>query len=295
MNNDFDFSWDNLSKNLEANLTNNNNKKWEADKRFWKLAKNEDGTGVAIIRLMPYSLKASPFIKMFHYGLKKVVPGTAKPMWLIANSAETIGAPCPIKEHYMKLTAEGTTEASAEAKLFKRQTKFITNIMVIKDPSNPDNEGKVFLWEFGTKMKDRIEAWLKPTKEDIDLGEEPKELYNPMNGFSIKLKITQKPGEIPSYDSTSLQDKPTSIFTDRDEAIKFIEEKTHKLTEFQQPEYFDSYEVLQGRLNKFIGGIVTPSKVSNTTPDVKDNFDEPTKETKKVESVDDSEDWLNDL
>lgn len=295
MNNDFDFSWDKLSENLQSNMNSGAFKKFEADKRFWKLSKNEDGNGAAVIRLLP-DKDNKPFIKMLHYGMNKINPQSGKKMWFIANSPESIGAPCPIKEHYMSLMAEGTTEASEEAKKFKRQTKFIANIMVVKDPSNPSSEGEIFLWEFGTKMKDRIMSWLQPSQEELSMGEEAKALYNPVEGFSIKLKI-QKQGDFFTYDGTSLMGSTSSVFNSVEEAKKAINTKTHALSEFLQPEYYDEYTILKDRLNKFIGGSTTPSKVANTTPNIKDDTDEPEKSIKVVESidVDDSEDWLDQL
>jgi len=207
---EFDFSWDNLQTNLQANV-GGNNKKWEKDTRFWKLAKNEDGNGAAVIRLLP-DKDGKPFVKMFHYGIKKYNPSNPKkPLWFIANSPETIGAPCPVKEHYIALTAEGTEEADKESKNFKRQTKFIANILIEKDPANPENNGKVFLFEFGTKVKDKILAWLNPSEEELAMEIEPKALYNPVSGNSIKLKIKPQ-GDFFTYDGSEVMPTVTSLF-----------------------------------------------------------------------------------
>lgn len=299
-----DFSWDELSKNLQANAQAPAFKKFEADKRFWKLAKNEDGSGAAVIRLMYDRVgKPVPFVKIFHYGMKKFIPGSPKPIWFIANSPESIGAPCPVQEHYMALKAEGTDEALKESENFKRQTKFYANIMVVKDPSNPENEGKMFLWEFGTKMKDRIVSWLKPTQEELDMGEEAKDLYNPMNGYSIKLKI-KKQGDFFSYDETSLMPSPTAVFESKEDAVDFIGKNAYKLDEFLQPEAYDSYETLKGRLNKFLNNGKSDEAISETRatakakPAVIDDmdFDEPAVKAKPTAvEVEDDEAWLDNL
>lgn len=249
---DFNFSWDDLSKNLQANM-NGNTKQWEKDTRFWKLSKNEDGDGAALIRLLP-DKDGKPMIKMFHYGIKKYNPSNPKkPLWFITNSPESIGAPCPVKDHYLTLTGEGTTEASEEAKKFKRQTKFVANIMVVKDPANPDNDGKVFLWEFGTKMKDKILAWLNPSDEEKAMGEVGKALYNPIEGNNIKLKI-KKQGEFFTYDGTEVAGNTSALFESKDEAVKAIETNTYPLSEFLQPEFYEDYNVIKERFSKFLSG-----------------------------------------
>jgi hypothetical protein len=307
MNNDmnFDFSWDDLSKNLQANA--GANKTFEKDTRYWTLAKDESGSGAALIRFLP-DVERKPFVKIFHYGIKKYNPtNPTKPLWFIADSPETINAPCPVKEHYLALMAEGTTEAAEEAKKFKRQTKFITNIMVMKDPANPANEGKTFLFSFGTKMKDKILALMNPSPEEKAMGEEAKQLFNPINGFDFKLKI-KKQGEFSTYDGSEVVSKPTALFETGEEASKFIAENTYALKEFLEPEHYGSYAELKERFDKFNGKQTATTTASAPKAKVEDkatidDFDNEVVSTVSKSTVSasasdasgDDESWLDDL
>lgn len=295
MNNDFnfDFSWDNLSANLQNNI---NAKKYEKDTRFWKLSKDESGNGTALIRLLT-DATGTPMVKLFHYSIKKYNPGNPKAIWFIANSPESVNLPCPVKEHYQHLMAEGTTEATKDAGNFKRQTKFVANIMVVKDPANPDNDGKVFLWEFGTKMKDKIMGWLNPSDEEKAMGEEAKALFNPLDGNNIKLKIKRQ-GEFFTYDSTEVSPSKTALFSSKDEAVEFITTKTYKLNEFLEPEFYEDYVTLKERFSKFLGvktdTTTAPVSVAKAEPIIDTGLDAtPAKSTPAVDTEDDA--WLDEL
>ena len=123
------------------------------------------------------------------------------------------------------------------------------NIKVIKDPSNPQNEGKIFLWEFGTKLKDKFMAALQPSDSEIAMGEEPKQLFNPLTGCNIKLKIAKVAGFL-NYDATEIM-APSSIYTDGEEAKNDIINNAFKLEEFMKPEAFETYEELKTKM-KFV-------------------------------------------
>ena len=244
---DFDFNSLNMPQQLEK-------KTYEKDTRFWKISKNDDGRGVAIIRLLPDANKV-PFVRLYGYSLKgKYNPTTKKNAWYIANSPASINLPDPVAERYAQLMAEGTKEAETEAKTLKRNTKFYSNILVVNDPGNPENNGKVFLWEFGTKMKDKLMAWMNPSEEELALGEKKRALFNPISGNNIKLKIAPQ-GEWSSYDGSEVLSDITSIKEGitKEEAVNFIMTKTYDLNEFLSPAYYETYEELTKKLATFLG------------------------------------------
>jgi hypothetical protein len=180
-------SWETLQNNLPAG-TIQEKKSFGPDERFWKLARNEKDTGTAIIRLI-LDKDNMPFVKMFSHSIKKYDPALGKDRYYIEDSPSSIGQPCPASEKWQELMKIGTPEAKKEAELLKRKVKFITNIYVVKDPLNPQNEGKVFLWEFGYKLNDKFLGAMSPSKEDIELGTKPKELYDPIEGIVLCLKL----------------------------------------------------------------------------------------------------------
>lgn len=296
------FDWENLEKKLNFSVSS---KTYEKDTRFWKMSRDENDNGMAIIRLLP-DPKTTPFIKMFHYTLKRFDPVSKKTQWYIENSPETIGLPDPVKEHFNALIQEGTKEASDESKNFKRQTKFITNILVVKDPANPENDGKVFLWEFGTKLKDKFFSWMKPSEEELMLGTSPKPLYNPLSSYNIKLKAHKGSNGFVSYENSEIfGDAPTSVSkTVKDEAsaIKYLQDNCYDLSDFLDPSYYKSYDELKSKFDNYLKGV----KRTN-------NYDKPnsSKQSEDYESITgikasqptsssqassaDEDDWLQDL
>lgn len=305
------FDFDNLAANLQSNIKLETGNKYEADNRFWRLSKDESGKGVAVIRLIP-DKNLVTMVKMFGYSCSKqhpTIPG--KKQWLIANSPDSIGLPCPIKEHYLALMAEGTDEAKNEAKNFSRKTKFIANIMVVKDPANKENEGKIFLFEFGVKILDKINAWVKPSQAELDMDQVPMNVWDPINGHNITLKIKKNQFSF-DYDDTSIVPTPSSVdkkVVDEETALKFIKAKTYELNEFLQPEYYESYETIKGKLDRYLGTSSTPKPAAKPANKVvEDDLDdimedeapkakiEPKKTVAKVLEEDDSDDsWLDDL
>ena len=239
--------WGSLEKNLGANVTSGGKKNYDDD-RFWKLSRDENDNGGAIIRLLP-DPTGTPFIQRYNHAFQSFDNVNKKKRWYINISPETIGEPCPASELWSALYNIGTEEGKKEAKKFSRKIKFMANIKVIKDPSNPQNEGKIFLWEFGTKLKDKFMAALQPSDSEIAMGEEPKQLFNPLTGCNVKLKISKVAGFL-NYDATEIM-TPSSVYTDGEEAKTDIIDNAFKLEEFMKPEAFETYEELKTKM-KFV-------------------------------------------
>lgn len=317
MNNDFDLMSGFGSNELLEKAPKPTSSKFEADKRFWKLSKDDSGRGSAIIRLITDKNKL-PYVRVFHYSAKKSIKqgDKTKEVWLIADSPATINLPDPIQEHYFDLKNNGEDKA---AEFYKRKVKYIANIMVIKDPANPENNGKVFLFEFGQKLLTKFTNWMQPSETEIELGEKPKELFNPLNGNDIKLSICKLESGFYDYGETSIMPAPTRLnnLPDSKEGIEQIKDilvnKTYDLTEFQKPEHFQSYEELKKKLdyfnnpfkvpqtgNKVLASVSSDIPFDTTkaehTPEVETPKSEPalkSESTPKVENSDDN--WLENL
>ena len=50
----------------------------------------------------------------------------------------------------------GVESNKDQARKQKRRLGFTSNIYVLKDPANPQNEGKVFLYKYGKKIFDKL-------------------------------------------------------------------------------------------------------------------------------------------
>lgn len=259
MNDAFNFDFASLQQQLQPGALTEK-KEYGPDERFWKLSRNDDDTGTAVIRLL-VDKNRLPFVKVFHHQFSVYDPSKQKKRWFIEDSPQTIGLPCPVSERWQELFNEGTTESKEKAKLFSRKIKYITNIKVINDPSNPANNGKVFLWEFGTKLLDKFLATMNPNEDDKKLGIKPVELYSPMGGANIMIKIKKSAGFFNYDDSLILP--PSAEWNSLEEAIAEIDDKTYELKEFLDPKNFKTYDELKGKMEYVLTGV--SKKDNNTT------------------------------
>ena len=165
----------------------------EKDDRFWSLSRDKAGNGSAVIRILPpVNGDDLPWVKNFSYAFQG-----PSGRWYINESPTSIGLADPVAEINSEAYASKDESRIEEAKKRKRRNQFIANILVIKDPANPDNEGKVFLWKFGKKILDMIMSKAKPEFED----EDPVFVWDIDEGCNFKLRIKNVAG-YPNYDSS---------------------------------------------------------------------------------------------
>lgn len=213
------------------------------DDRFYKLKRDENGNGAAIIRFLP-----DPNMKLMQQIFRINVNNQkgAERRWVSELSPQNINQPDPFHKAWADLWQAGKKE---EARMFARQTRFYTNILVIKDPANPANEGKVFLLDLSQSLKLMLENAMFPSEADRALGAEPKALFNPLQGHNFKLVSSKAATGFITYEKSSVVDAVTSVFDSKEEAVAFIKENCYPLDDFLKPEAYKSYEELQEKLN----------------------------------------------
>jgi probable phage ssDNA binding protein len=213
------------------------------DDRFYKLKRDENGNGAAIIRFLP-----DPNMKLLQqlYRINCNGQKGAERRWVSELSPQNINQPDPFHKMWADLWQAGKKE---EARQFARQTRFYTNILVIKDPAEPANEGKVFLLDLSQSLKLMLENAMFPSDADRALGAEPKALFNPLQGHNFKLVSSKAATGFITYEKSSVVDAITSVFDSKEEAVTFIKENCYPLDDFLKPEAYKSYEELQEKLN----------------------------------------------
>lgn len=212
------------------------------DDRFYKLKRDENGNGAAIIRFLP-----DPNMKLLQqlYRINCNGQKGAERRWVSELSPQNINQPDPFHKMWADLWQQGKKE---EARQFARQTRFYTNILVIKDPAEPANEGKVFLLDLSQSLKLMLENAMFPSDADRALGAEPKALFNPLQGHNFKLVSSKAATGFITYEKSSVVDAVTSVFDSKEEAVTFIKENCYPLDDFLKPEAYKSYEELQAKL-----------------------------------------------
>ena len=211
------------------------------DERFWKPEVDKAGNGYAVIRFLPESEGEDvPFVRKWDHGFQG--PGG----WYIEDSLTTLGQKDPVSEYNSMLWNSGIESNKDKARKQKRRLSFISNIYVVKDPSNPDNEGKVFLYKYGKKIFDKLNEAMNPQFED----ESPVNPFDLWEGADFKLKIRNVEG-FRNYDKSEL-DNSAPLFDD-DEQLESVWKSQHSLQEFVNPTNFKTYEELQTKLNRVLG------------------------------------------
>jgi hypothetical protein len=237
------YNWDSLKKNLQQGV--GEQKSDFTDPREWKLQRDENDNGTAIIRLLPGKGGTTPsIVRIYEHSFRFFNKATNKYRWYIEPSPASIkDLPCPVSEVYYELGDIGTEEAKKLQKSISRSVKFISNILVVKDPANPENDGKIFYWKYGVKLFEKFQNALEPTETQLKAGKKPIELFDPEEGANIVLDIARA-GQFLNYDGTTIE-TPSRAFDTDEEMDEAVLEKCHDLTEFISPEHFKPYSELK--------------------------------------------------
>ena len=243
-------------------LSNNNGDK-DADNRFWNITKDKTGNGMAVIRFLPAPPNEDlPFVKLYKHGFQG--PGG----WYLENCPTTIGRDdCPCCKHNSALWNTGLKENQETVRKQKRGLSFFSNIYVVKDPGNPENEAKVFLFRYGKKIFDKLNDLMHPQFAD----EEERNPFDLWEGANFRLKIRQVEN-FANYDKSEF-DAAGPLFDD-DEKLEAIWKQEHSLVALVDPKEFKSANDLQKRLEKALGlgGSTAKSKTvdEDDEPEVKE-------------------------
>lgn len=281
-------SLDKLTKALAQTSTK---KGFERDERYWQPEVDKAGNGYAIIRFLQEAQvdgeDALPWVLLWTHGFQ------GPNGWYIENSLTTLGQKDPVSVYNSQLWDTGIESNKTKARDQKRKLNYISNILVVKDPAHPENEGKVFLYSYGKKIHDKIRQKIDPTEEEVSaaalegitLEKEP--VLDFWKGKNFKLKIRKVEG-YRNYDKSEFDGEETPVGKN-DKEIEAIYNKAHSLKAEVAPNKFKAYADLEARLNKVLGldGAPPASKSTVKSTPVDDDqgtpFDaDPPKEEKQA-------------
>jgi len=263
-------SLSNELEKLNSNATGNSNQ----DDRFWKLSVDKAQNGHAVIRFLPApSGETVPWARIWSHGFQG--PGG----WYIENSLTTIGQKDPVSEYNSKLWNSGIEADKETARKQKRKLQYVSNIFVVSDPSNPENEGKVFLFRYGKKIFDMINDKMNPEFDD----ETPVNPFDLWSGCNFRLRARQVAG-FRNYDKSEF-DSSSALLED-DSELERIWNTEYSLEALIAPDQFKSYEELKARFEMVIGS-------SDSYGTAADSFDEPVANYEESASLDDDDDSLD--
>jgi hypothetical protein len=278
-------SLEKLTRAMEATSTGGGTLKKEDD-RFWVPEVDKSGNGYAVIRFLDTPAADGddglPWVQIWSHGFQG--PGG----WYIENSLTTLGQKDPVSEYNTQLWNSGIEANKEIARKQKRKLTYYANILVVSDPKRPENEGKVFLYKFGKKVFEKINAKINPEFED----EKPMNPFDFWKGANFKLKIRNYEG-YRNYDKSEF-DVQSTLFEGDDKQIEKIWKSAHSLKEFVKAENFKSYDELKDKLNRVLGAGGAAARTAPKVQEEETSWEEPKaakpRKTAEAVSVDEDDD-----
>jgi hypothetical protein len=259
-------SLDKLTKALQQTQSKN-----QADERYWQPEVDKAGNGFAVIRFLDSAAvdgeDGLPWVILFTHGFQG--PGG----WYIENSLTTLGEKDPVSEYNSRLWDSGIEANKEIARKQKRRLSYISNILIVKDPAHPENEGKVFLYSYGKKIFDKIRAQFNPTDEEIAAAKiegidlKAVNVVSFWEGLNFNLRIRKVEG-YRNYDKSAFDTTATPI-AGADKDIEVIWKKEYSLKAEVAPGKFRKFEELEVKLNKVLGldgAAPAPKSTVKSTP-----------------------------
>ena len=227
------------------------------DERLWKPEVDKSGNGYAVIRFLPEPEGEDlPWAQVWSHAFQG--PGG----WYIENSLTTLNQKDPVGELNRTLWNSGLEADKDVARKQKRKLSYYSNILVVKDPLHPENEGKVFLYKYGKKIHDKIASAMQPQFED----ETPINPFDLWKGANFKIKI-QTIGGYWNYDKSEF-DVPSVAGGLKDDELEKLWKGQYSLKEFTDLKNFKTYEELSTRLSTVLNKVSRPVRTTEEDEEI---------------------------
>ena len=217
-------------------------KKTFGDDRMWKPTVDKAGNGYAVIRFLP-TVEGDdlPWAKYWDHFFQGPTG-----QWYVEKSLTTIQKDDPVSEMNSKLWNTGIEADKDTARKRKRRLHYVSNIYVVSDPENRENEGKVMLYTYGAKIFEKIMDSMQPKYED----ESPVNPFDMWKGANFKMKISNVAG-YRNYDRSSFG--AVEVLNADDSVLEGVYNQQFSLKEFTDADTFKSYSELNLKLTRVLG------------------------------------------
>ena len=203
---------------------------------------DEKGIGSAILRFLPaFQDEEFPLVQTYSHAFQ-----AQSSKWFIDLCPTTLTQPCPVCEANSALW-NGSDKSVAS--LRKRKMYFISNVLVVRDPKQPENEGKVFLYKYGSKIMGKLNDAITPPFPDAD----PIDPFDAEEGANFRLRIVQN-GGFPDYDKSSFD--ALSPIGDED-VIATVLGQRRSLSAIIAPSQFKTYDELKRKFDQIVAAAKT--------------------------------------
>lgn len=224
------------------------------DDRFWELSVDQLGNGSAVIRFLPSQGDETPFVQIFDHAFQGPGGWYMERCLTTARATGKMVGQCPVCADNSELWNSGIPDNKKivsgddvnKVPGRKRKLSYISNILVVKDPKKPENNGKVFLFKYGAQIYEILQSARTPAIED-ELAINPFDMFEGAN-FNLIAKIDKG---YRSYKSSKFS-APSPV----DKSEKKMEEvfnAVFSVYEFIADNKFKTDADLETRFNKVLG------------------------------------------
>lgn len=205
---------------------------------YFQASTDKSGSGSAVLRFLPpLPDEELPLVRLFNHAF----PGPST-KWFVANCPSTLGLRCPVCELNSALWNGPDKDLVS---LRKRKMYYISNVLVVRDPKQPEKEGKVFLYKYGVKIMGKIKDAMTPPFADT----KPIDPFDPETGANFRLRITRN-GNFPDYDKSTF-DAPSPI-GDEDVIAAALSQR-RSLSAITDASQFKTYDDLKLKFDQIVG------------------------------------------
>ena len=270
-----------------------------------------------IVRLLPYAKEGKDGYKKTLYHYIRYSWQDQQGQWKNVISPRTWGEQCPIQDYSKRVKYKGTPEEQADAdeRLSYREGAY-ANVYVLKDPTNPENEGKVKILDMGKKLymiiKNALDGglndeWTEKAREfsgnkdiTVDVGRKVYDLTS--NGINLVIRVRKNQYGLNSYETSSFSLSGADLGKTQDELNEILE-SCYDVTTIEPRLGFDELTKLFKETYLNITPTVdAPPTVINDKPTAPINDEPPafvnkpaTPANQEVDTVGDVDDWFKKM
>ena len=231
----------------------------------------KDGTYKALIRFVPNIENPRNSLVKKYVNWLTGPDGESR----LVDSPSSIGEHCPVSDAFFRLRkSESAVDRKASDKL-KRREQYVSLVKIIKDPQQPELEGTYKVFKFGYKIKEKVDAELKPTFGD------PTQVFDLFEGKNFELVITRQ-NDYNNYDKSKFSSSTSALMIgDRvaernKEDMATIKAELEAAPSLKSFEYQPWNEETRNFVNSVIKMYLNPGDAMN---EVTNTFEEPSSPT----------------
>ena len=228
-----EFNINDIFNEVRSSITNQ-----PAGDNIWKNKLRFEPGKEYVLRLLPYVKEGRDGMKKSLFKYQRYTWQDTNGKWTSVLSPRTWGGKCPIGDWSYRVKYKGTDEerADMEKRLFYKAGAY-ANVLVIKDPTNPENEGKVKILDMGKKVQNLImsaldgeldKSWTDQARKysgnkNIEIKVGPKVYDLSPEGVNLVIRVTKN--------QYGLNDYSTSEFSISDTDLNLTQEQEREIYE----------------------------------------------------------------